>query len=66
MIEIGYKLSSEEQTPRDLVRQARRAEEGGFTFALISDHYHPWIDRQDQRPFVWSVIGAVASPGTVR
>src|SRR5256885_5190003 len=60
MIEIGYKLCSEEHGPQDLVRFAQRAEAAGFTFAMISDHYHPWTDRQGQSPFVWSVIGAVA------
>jgi len=60
MLEIGYALSSEEFPPHDLVRYAQRAEEAGFTFALISDHYHPWIDRQGQSPFVWTVIGAIA------
>jgi G6PDH family F420-dependent oxidoreductase len=60
MVEIGYALSSEEHTPNNLVRYARRAEEVGFTFALISDHYHPWIDRQGQSAFVWSVIGGIA------
>ena len=60
MLEIGYKLSSEEQRPNDLVRYAARAEDAGFTFALISDHYHPWIDKQGQSPFVWCVIGGVA------
>jgi coenzyme F420-dependent glucose-6-phosphate dehydrogenase len=59
MTELGYALSSEEHTPNDLVRNARRAEEVGFTFALISDHFHPWIDRQGHSPFVWSVIGAI-------
>jgi coenzyme F420-dependent glucose-6-phosphate dehydrogenase len=58
--EIGYTLSSEEHGPRDLVRYAAAAEEAGFDFALISDHYHPWIDRQGHSPFVWSVIGGVA------
>ena len=60
MTEIGYALSSEEHRPDDLVRYARRAEEAGFAFALISDHYHPWIDRQGQSPFVWSVLGGIA------
>src|ERR687883_1797585 len=60
MVELGYALSSEEHTPNDLVRYARRAEEVGFAFALISDHYHPWLDQQGQSPFVWSVIGAIA------
>lgn len=60
MVEIGYALSSEEHRPKDLVRYAQRAEEAGFPFALISDHYHPWIDCQGQSPFVWSVIGGIA------
>ncbi|MGE3539749.1 MAG: TIGR03557 family F420-dependent LLM class oxidoreductase [Candidatus Tectimicrobiota bacterium] len=60
MVELGYALSSEECSPQDLVRYAQRAEEVGFTFAMISDHYHPWIDRQGQSAFVWSVIGAIA------
>jgi G6PDH family F420-dependent oxidoreductase len=59
-LSLGYKLSSEEQPPVDLVRQAQMAEDAGFEFALISDHYHPWTDRQGQSPFVWSVIGAIA------
>src|SRR5262245_30985070 len=59
-ITLGYKLSSEEQAPTDLVRLAREAEESGFQFAMISDHYHPWTDRQGQSPFVWSVLGAIA------
>ena len=61
MVEIGYKLSSEEHRPNDLVRYARLAEETGFTFAMISDHFHPWVDRQGQSPFVWAVIGGVAN-----
>ena len=60
MIEIGYSLSSEEHPPAELVRQAVAAEAAGFSFALVSDHFHPWTDRQGQSPFVWSVIGAIA------
>jgi coenzyme F420-dependent glucose-6-phosphate dehydrogenase len=57
---IGYALSSEEHGPRDLVRNARRAEQAGFSFALISDHFHPWIERHPHSPFVWGVLGAIA------
>jgi coenzyme F420-dependent glucose-6-phosphate dehydrogenase len=60
MIELGYALSSEEHPGSALVDHARRAEEAGFRFALISDHYHPWIDEQGQSPFVWSVLGGIA------
>jgi G6PDH family F420-dependent oxidoreductase len=59
-LEIGYKLSCEEHGPRDLVHYAKEAEEAGFTFAMLSDHYHPWISEQGQSPFVWSVIGGIA------
>jgi coenzyme F420-dependent glucose-6-phosphate dehydrogenase len=58
--ELGYTLSCEEHSPNVLVRNARAAEEAGFEFLSISDHFHPWIDAQGQSPFVWSVIGAVA------
>jgi len=61
MVELGYALSSEEHPPRDLVRFAKRAEEAGFTFALISDHYHPWTSKQGHSPFAWSVIGGIAA-----
>ena len=61
MATFGYKLSSEEHAPLDLVRYARRAEETGFEFALISDHFHPWVDKQGHSPFVWSVIGGIAA-----
>lgn len=60
MAEIGYALSSEEHTPNNLVRYAAMAEKAGFPYALISDHYHPWIDQQGQSPFVWSVIGGIS------
>jgi G6PDH family F420-dependent oxidoreductase len=60
MTSIGYALSSEEHAPADLVRHAALAEQHGFGFALISDHFHPWIDRQGQSPFVWGVLGAIA------
>lgn len=60
MASIGYALSSEEHPPRDLVRYARTAEKAGFRFAMISDHYHPWISKQGHSSFVFSVLGAIA------
>jgi coenzyme F420-dependent glucose-6-phosphate dehydrogenase len=57
---IGYTLSSEENGAPELVAQAKRAEEVGFAFAVISDHFHPWVDRQGQSPFVWGALGAIA------
>ena len=58
---FGLTLSSEEHGPRRLVEQAVAAEAHGFDFVSISDHYHPWVSAQGHAPFVWSVLGALAS-----
>jgi G6PDH family F420-dependent oxidoreductase len=63
-VELGYALSSEEHAPSELVANARAAEEAGFRFGLISDHYHPWVDRQGHSGFVWSVIGGISQATT--
>ncbi len=61
MTAFGYTLSSEEHEPSALVANASRAEELGFDFVSISDHYHPWVTEQGHSPFVWSVLGAIAA-----
>jgi G6PDH family F420-dependent oxidoreductase len=60
MIALGYKLMSEEHGPAALVRNAQRAEQAGFDFAAISDHFSPWIEEQGHSPLAWSVLGALA------
>jgi G6PDH family F420-dependent oxidoreductase len=44
-----------------LIDQARQGEAAGFESVFISDHFHPWLDRQGESPFVWSVIGGIAT-----
>lgn len=60
MTEIGYSLICEELPPEPLLRHARRAEESGFDFLTISDHFHPWISTQGESPFVWNMLGALS------
>jgi G6PDH family F420-dependent oxidoreductase len=60
MTKFGYFLSSEEHSARELVHQARLAEQAGFEALWISDHFHPWLDEQGESTFVWSVIGALS------
>jgi len=59
-IELGYSLSSEEFDAPTLAAQAERAEQAGFAFASISDHFHPWVDEQGESPFVWGTLGAIS------
>ncbi|MFI6130096.1 TIGR03557 family F420-dependent LLM class oxidoreductase [Micromonospora sp. NPDC051141] len=60
-MKIGYKLASEGFGPKELIRQAVRAEEVGFDFVEMSDHYHPWLDTQGHSSFTWTVFGAIAA-----
>jgi G6PDH family F420-dependent oxidoreductase len=59
-MKFGYTLMCEQAGPAQLVRDAAAAEEAGFDFAVISDHYFPWLTEQGHAPFAWSVLGAVA------
>jgi G6PDH family F420-dependent oxidoreductase len=59
-VRYGYTLMTEQSGPRELVRYARAAEEAGFDFEVMSDHYFPWLDEQGHAPYAWSLLGAVA------
>jgi coenzyme F420-dependent glucose-6-phosphate dehydrogenase len=61
MTTFGYTLASEEFGPAELVRNARRAEEAGFEFVTIADHYHPWTQAQGHSPFAWTTVAGVAA-----
>jgi G6PDH family F420-dependent oxidoreductase len=61
MVAFGYSLLCEQRGPRELVSDAVGAEDAGFDFAVISDHYFPWLDSQGHAPNAWPVLGAVAA-----
>jgi G6PDH family F420-dependent oxidoreductase len=61
MTRYGYSLMSELYDPMDLLAQAARAEEAGFDFLTISDHFHPWLYSHEHSPYAWSVLGALAA-----
>ncbi|MEU7840940.1 TIGR03557 family F420-dependent LLM class oxidoreductase [Micromonospora sp. NPDC049114] len=63
-MQIGYKLASEGFGPQEIIRQAVRAEQAGFDFVEMSDHFHPWLDAQGHSSFTWSVLGAIAARTT--
>jgi G6PDH family F420-dependent oxidoreductase len=65
MVRIGYTMMCEQRSPTDLVADVVRAEQAGFDFAVISDHFHPWLEAQGHSPYAWAVLGA-ASQATER
>lgn len=60
MTSFGYTLMTEQSGPKELVRFAQAAEDVGFSFAVSSDHYSPWLSAQGHAPYAWSVLGAIA------
>jgi len=60
MTRIGYTMMGEQAGPKQLVRDVALAEAAGFDFAVISDHYFPWLEVQGHAPYAWSVLGAAA------
>lgn len=60
MAQFGYTMMCEQSGPKDLVHNVVRAEQAGFDFAVISDHYSPWLEAQGHSPYAWAVLGAAA------
>jgi G6PDH family F420-dependent oxidoreductase len=60
MTRFGFTLMTEQSGPASLVNQAQKAEDAGFDFEVMSDHYFPWLSAQGHAPYAWSVLGAVA------
>ena len=59
MVALGYTMMCEQRSPKDLVRDAVLAEQAGFDFSVISDHFHPWVEAQGHSGYAWSILGAV-------
>ncbi|MCW3020214.1 MAG: class F420-dependent oxidoreductase [Solirubrobacterales bacterium] len=60
MTKFGYTMMCEQSRPDQLVRDVVLAEQAGFDFSVISDHYQPWLASQGHSPYAWSVLGAAA------
>lgn len=61
MTKFGYFCGHEQFQPEQLVEHARLAEEAGFDFLVISEHFHPWVDDVSASGFAFSTIGAIAA-----
>jgi G6PDH family F420-dependent oxidoreductase len=53
-------MMCEQSRPDQLVRDVTQAEDAGFDFSVISDHYQPWLDSQGHSGYAWSILGAAA------
>ncbi|MFI6906082.1 TIGR03557 family F420-dependent LLM class oxidoreductase [Nonomuraea sp. NPDC050394] len=60
MTQFGYTMMCEQTSARQLVKDVATAEETGFDYAVISDHYFPWLEEMGHSPYAWSILGAAA------
>jgi G6PDH family F420-dependent oxidoreductase len=60
-VRIGFKLIAEAYSPTDIVEQAARAEDIGFDFVEVSDHFHPWVSEHEHSGFAFSMLAAIAA-----
>ena len=60
MTEFAYFCGHEQWQPEQLVRHAVLAEEAGFDYIVVSEHFHPWVDDVGASGFAFSTIGAIA------
>jgi coenzyme F420-dependent glucose-6-phosphate dehydrogenase len=58
-VRIGYKASTEQFGPRDLVEYAVRAEELGLDSVWVSDHFLPWRHKGGHAPAAFPWMAAV-------
>ncbi len=59
MLKLGYKASSEQFGPRDLLEYSVLAEEAGFDSVWVSDHFQPWRHRDGHAPFSLAWLAAL-------
>jgi coenzyme F420-dependent glucose-6-phosphate dehydrogenase len=60
MARFAYFCGHEQWHPEQLVEHARLAEQAGFDLALVSEHFHPWVDDTSASGFAFATIGAMA------
>ncbi|ONI67181.1 LLM class F420-dependent oxidoreductase [Kribbella sp. ALI-6-A] len=61
---LGFKLIAEAYSPTEIVDQAVRAEQAGFDFVEVSDHFHPWVSEHEHSGFAFSMLAAAAARTT--
>jgi coenzyme F420-dependent glucose-6-phosphate dehydrogenase len=61
VIQLGYKASSEQFGPKELLDYGVLAEECGFDSVFVSDHLQPWRHDGGHAPFALTWLGALGA-----
>lgn len=57
---VGFQLAHEQFTVPELVRVGAAAEQAGFAYVGISDHFQPWQDNEGHSGEAWVTMGALS------
>ncbi len=60
MTEFAYFCGHEQFQPETLVEHARLAEQAGFDWLVVSEHFHPWVDDVSSSGYAFATIAAMA------
>ena len=63
MTQFGYTAMCEQTPVRQLVSDLQAAEQAGFDFSAMSDHYLPWLEDQGHTSAAWA---SMYSPALAR
>jgi len=60
-ISFGYRCATEEYSGAVLLKRAIKAEQSGFDFICVSDHFHPWFHRGGNASHAWMLTSAIGT-----
>ncbi|MEM4312314.1 MAG: TIGR03557 family F420-dependent LLM class oxidoreductase [Nitrososphaerales archaeon] len=60
-VTFGYRCATEEYPATVLLRRAIRAEQVGFEFICVSDHFHPWFHVNGNACHSWILSSSIGS-----
>ena len=61
MLRLGYKASSEQFGPNELLQFAILAEQAGFDSVFVADHFQPWRHTGGHAPYSIAWLGALGA-----
>ncbi|MEM6406050.1 MAG: glucose-6-phosphate dehydrogenase (coenzyme-F420) [Pseudomonadota bacterium] len=61
MLRLGYKASTEQFSPQQLIQFAVAAEAHGFDSVFVSDHFQPWRHTDGHAPSAIALLGALGA-----
>lgn len=57
--QIGFAAALDQFAPAEAVEFAAHAEASGFRGVMAADRFQPWVPRQGEAGFAWTVLGAM-------